>query len=97
MSARLPGFVTCLDLTPTLAFHCDRGELPYFREDHYWNATGNRNVAEELARTLKPLLREPGSGRPAIIPEWNIVELETSVSRYRVTPDGVVDLEGCSE
>jgi hypothetical protein len=69
MSARLPGYVTYLDLTPTLAFHCDQGELPYFREDNHWNAAGNRIVAEELARTLKPLLGEPGPGRPAITPE----------------------------
>jgi hypothetical protein len=60
MAARLPGEVTYLDLTPTLASRCDAGELPYFREDSHWNTDGNRIVAQELALTLKPLLTGRG-------------------------------------
>lgn len=69
MAARLPGRVTYLDLTPALAARCDAGQLPYFREDSHWNAVGNRIVAEELARTLRPFLAGAGSSRGARTPD----------------------------
>lgn len=69
MAARLPGQVTYLDLTPTLASQCDAGQLPYFREDSHWNVSGNRVVAEELARTLRSLLARSDTGQAAITVE----------------------------
>lgn len=48
--ARAEGFGV-IDLLPALVRHAGT-ELLYFRDDHHWNARGNRLVAEILARDL---------------------------------------------